>query len=76
MEPSLLKAALDRGINFIDTGRSYYNGQNEVMVGKVIKGIREKVIIQSKVRVRIRERRRRRCRDRRTCAQYTLHSQA
>ncbi len=56
MEPSLLKAALDRGINFIDTGRSYYNGQNEVMVGKVIKGIREKVIIQSKVRVRIKER--------------------
>lgn len=54
-EPSLLKSALDTGINFIDTGRSYANGQNEVMVGKVIKNIRKDFIIQSKIRIPLRE---------------------
>ncbi len=51
----LTRAALDTGINFIDTGRSYANGQNEVMVGEVIKEIRKDLIIQSKVRVRLSE---------------------
>jgi hypothetical protein len=55
MEPMLLNSALKAGINFIDTGRSYYNGQNEGMVGKVIKGMRKEVIIQSKFRLRPRE---------------------
>ncbi|MFC1543364.1 aldo/keto reductase [Candidatus Neomarinimicrobiota bacterium] len=51
MEPILLKGALDTGINFLDTGRSYFNGQNEVMVGKVLQGIRKEVIIQSKISI-------------------------
>lgn len=50
-ESGLLKAALDSGMNFLDTGRSYAAGQNEVMVGKTIKEIRKQVVIQSKVRV-------------------------
>jgi predicted aldo/keto reductase-like oxidoreductase len=52
LEPYLLQGALDRGINFVDTGRRYFRGQNEVMVGKVVKGMRQKVIIQSKMRIR------------------------
>jgi len=56
MEPRLVKNAMDNGINFFDTGRSYYNGQNEVMLGKVFKGVRKEVIIQSKMQIRIRER--------------------
>jgi hypothetical protein len=52
LEPSLIERALENGINFLDTGRRYFRGQNEVMVGKVIKGIRQKVIIQSKMRIR------------------------
>jgi len=55
MEPALVKAALDRGINFIDTGRSYSNGKNEIMLGKALKGTRKNLIIQSKARVRINE---------------------
>ena len=55
MEPRLVKTALDNGMNFIDTGRSYYNGQNEIMIGKVVKGIRKEVIIQSKIPIRLRE---------------------
>ena len=51
MEPALVKSALDKGINFFDTGRNYFNGQNEVMLGKVIRGIRKEVVIQSKALV-------------------------
>jgi len=54
MEPMLLRSALKAGINFIDTGRSYFNGQNEVMVGKVIKGMRKEVIVQSKIKIKLR----------------------
>lgn len=50
-ESGLLKAALDSGMNFIDTGRSYADGQNEVLVGKITKEIRKQVVIQSKVKV-------------------------
>ncbi len=50
-ESGLVKAALDSGMNFIDTGRSYAAGQNEVMVGKTIKEMRKQVVIQSKVKV-------------------------
>lgn len=57
MDPTLVKSALDTGINFLDTGRYYYNGQNEVMVGKVIQGMRKEVTIQSKMMIRLRERR-------------------
>ena len=54
MEPSLVKAALDRGINFFDTGRSYFNGRNEVMLGKALQGRRDEVVIQSKIPLRLR----------------------
>ena len=49
MEPSLVQKALDTGVNFFDTGRHYSGGQNEVMLGKVLKGVRQGVIIQSKM---------------------------
>jgi len=52
-ESSLVKAVMENGINFFDTGRSYARGQNEIMLGKAIKGFRDKVIIQSKLKVRI-----------------------
>ena len=55
LEPALVKAALDAEINFIDTGRSYANGKNEEMIGNVIKGFRDKVIIQSKMKIPVRE---------------------
>jgi aryl-alcohol dehydrogenase-like predicted oxidoreductase len=53
MEPSLVSAALDAGFNLLDTGRSYSNGRNEVMVGEVVKSRRNEVVIQSKLRVRL-----------------------
>ncbi len=50
--PALTHAALDTGYTFIDTGRSYANGQNEVMIGEIIKDVRKNLVIQSKVKVR------------------------
>jgi aryl-alcohol dehydrogenase-like predicted oxidoreductase len=51
MEPALIRAALDQGINFIDTGRSYLNGKNEEMLGGALQGKRQQVVIQSKIRL-------------------------
>ena len=56
MEPSLVYAAIDAGFSLLDTGRSYSNGQNEVMVGKVVASRRNEVVIQSKLRVSVSER--------------------
>lgn len=53
MEPSLVNAAIDAGFLLLDTGRSYSNGQNEVMVGEVVASRRKDVVIQSKLRVRL-----------------------
>lgn len=50
-EESLIKYALGKGLNFIDTGRAYGNGNNEKLVGRAITGIRDKVVIQSKIRL-------------------------
>jgi uncharacterized protein len=52
LENALIKTGLEKGINFIDTGRDYFNGKNEEMVGEVVKTIRDKVVIQSKLRIR------------------------
>ncbi|RFT14801.1 MAG: putative oxidoreductase [Candidatus Saccharicenans subterraneus] len=53
MEPALVLAVLGAGINFMDTGRSYFRGQNEVMVGRAVGARRKEVIIQSKLRVNL-----------------------
>lgn len=51
LEPALIHAAFDQGINFLDTGRSYMNGKNEEMLGRALQGKRQKVVIQSKIRL-------------------------
>ncbi len=48
-DPAVLHRAFDLGINFYDTADCYMRGRNEEMVGKVFKGKREKVFIQTKV---------------------------
>jgi len=50
-EESLIKYAIDKGIKFIDTGRSYGNGNNERLVGRAISGMRRNVVVQSKIRL-------------------------
>jgi aryl-alcohol dehydrogenase-like predicted oxidoreductase len=54
-DESLIKYAVDKGFTFIDTGRNYANGNNERLVGKAVAGIRDKVVIQSKLRLDLNE---------------------
>ena len=41
-------AALDSGLNFIDTSDAYANGKNEEMLGRALKGRRDKAVIATK----------------------------
>ena len=43
-----IKAALDNGINFLNTGDFYGHGHNELLVGKAIKGRRDDAFISVK----------------------------
>lgn len=45
---SAIHAAIDGGINFIDTAPMYGMGQSEELVGKAIQGRRDKVILATK----------------------------
>src|ERR1700756_4054884 len=40
--------AIDRGVNLLDTGDFYGMGHNELLVGKAIRGRREKVLLSVK----------------------------
>ncbi len=43
------KEAYEQGINFIDTAEIYGNGESEKIIGKLTEGIREEIVIASKV---------------------------
>src|SRR6195256_5991868 len=47
----MVKAALDRGINFIDTADVYSLGQSETLVGNALKGVRDEIVLATKVRL-------------------------
>jgi aryl-alcohol dehydrogenase-like predicted oxidoreductase len=46
----IIDCCLDAGINFIDTANVYNGGAAETIVGKTLKGRRDRVILASKVR--------------------------
>lgn len=45
---STIHAALDQGVNILDTGDFYSNGKNELLVGKALAGRRDKAILSVK----------------------------
>ena len=47
-EPEVLEIAFDHGINYADTARKYMDGKNEEIVGKALKGRRDKVYVATK----------------------------
>ncbi len=47
----MIKFALDRGINFIDTADVYSRGESETLVGEALKGIRKELVLATKVRL-------------------------
>jgi aryl-alcohol dehydrogenase-like predicted oxidoreductase len=47
----MMKLALDRGINFIDTADVYSLGESETLVGNALKGVRREIVLATKVRL-------------------------
>ena len=47
-DPDILARALDSGINYYDTARIYGQGKSEQILGKAIKGKRDKIVLASK----------------------------
>ena len=45
----IIHAALDRGINFLDTADMYSNGESEEIVGEALMGRRDEVVLATKV---------------------------
>src|SRR6476661_3337050 len=46
----IVDRCLDFGVNFFDTANVYNGGASEVIVGKTLKGRRQKIVLASKVR--------------------------
>jgi aryl-alcohol dehydrogenase-like predicted oxidoreductase len=46
---NIMKKALDAGINFFDTADVYAEGRSEEIVGKALKGVRDSVVLATKV---------------------------
>jgi aryl-alcohol dehydrogenase-like predicted oxidoreductase len=51
----IIAAALDQGINFIDTSNSYQSGRSEEAIGKALKDRRQSALIATKVRNQVGE---------------------
>ncbi len=47
----MVKFALDHGINFIDTADVYSQGESETLLGNALKGVREEIVLATKVRL-------------------------
>lgn len=47
---NIVSAAIEAGVNFIDTADIYQQGRSEETIGEAIKGRRQKVVVASKVR--------------------------
>src|SRR5438876_855787 len=51
----IVKRAVDLGMNFFDTANLYSNGRSEEIVGELLKGHRDDVVIATKVRLKVGE---------------------
>ena len=47
----MVKFALERGINFIDTADVYSLGESETLLGNALKGLRDEIVLATKVRL-------------------------
>jgi len=47
-ESEVIRVAFEHGVNYVDTARRYMGGRNEEIVGRALKGMRDKVYVATK----------------------------
>ncbi|MCX6559553.1 MAG: aldo/keto reductase [Candidatus Aminicenantes bacterium] len=47
----LIRSAVDQGVNYFDTAYSYHGGKSEAVLGRAVRGMREKVLLTTKLPV-------------------------
>ncbi len=50
-DADVIRYAVDRGVDYVDTADCYMGGENERIVGRALKGVRDKVVLASKVHI-------------------------
>jgi len=50
-DSDVIRYAVDHGVNYVDTADCYMGGENERIVGRALEGIRDKVVLASKVHI-------------------------
>ncbi len=50
-DPDVIRFAVDRGVDYVDTADCYMGGENERIVGRALEGIRDKVVLATKVHI-------------------------
>jgi aryl-alcohol dehydrogenase-like predicted oxidoreductase len=50
-DPEVIRAAVDRGVDYVDTADCYMGGENERIVGRALAGVRDKVVLATKVHI-------------------------
>lgn len=50
-DPEVIRFAVERGVDYVDTADCYMGGENERIVGRALAGIRDKVILATKVHI-------------------------
>lgn len=52
-EPEVIRIAFEHGINYVNTSRKYMSGKNEEIVGKALRGFRDKVFVATKIQTEL-----------------------
>ena len=50
-DPEVIRFAVERGVDYVDTADCYMGGENERIVGRALAGVRDKVVLATKVHI-------------------------
>lgn len=50
-DPEVIRFAVERGVDYVDTADCYMGGENERIVGRALKGLRDRVVLATKVHI-------------------------